>query len=117
MKKSELQSLIKETIDEMFDPLQGVRSPKSTSQFDPVTKKQVDGFMSSLQKAHSALVKAINSKYGSQYKNIEVYIKVGSDGVPSVEVVGFSKDGSSGDLSIKYPETKSGRSQDYIRKW
>jgi len=105
MKKSELKQLISEVIAEYDDPY--VKMEPSTHRLDPPLKQTVVRAADGLHKLHAALKKAAVEVYGQKFRDIEVYMSVGSDGKPDIQIHGSSlSDKPGGGLDVRYQSNK-----------
>mgnify|MGYP000895493642 CR=1 FL=1 len=108
MNKSQLRALIRETVSEMFDPMAGAKHhPDEKTVKDKQALVGLNHTLSALKAEHTTLRKHMERVYGDKYNNIEVYLSVGSDGQPEIQVHGSPKDPSmalGGNLNIRFPQ-------------
>ncbi len=92
MKKSELKALISEVISEMDNPYAGVKFEKNVTTLDKTLQPVMDNAKTGLSQLHSKLKSAVEKIYGTNFSNINVYIKVGADGKSEISINGSPTD-------------------------
>jgi hypothetical protein len=104
MKNSELKQLIRECVNEMFDPYEDATYDKDVNNLDKVSKAEVVKSLNIVKTIHKKLVSLITSKYGKKFEDFEIYMSVGPTGETEIEINGSPinpKASLGGDLIVK----------------